>query len=102
MLIFAEVKTTKKYFIMKQFKDLVFKNHPVPSHFDKQATIKFDNGYGISVINGTSAYCGKGTFEVAVIFNDEITYNTEITDDVLTYQTPEDIDNVMIKIQNLK
>ena len=87
---------------MKHFKDLVFKKHPVPSHFDTQAKMEFDNGYGISVINGSSAYCGKDTFEVAVLFNGDITYSTAITDDVLTHQTEVDIDNVMIKIQKLK
>lgn len=87
---------------MKSFKDLDFKQHPVPPHFNKQATMSFDNEYGISVINGSSAYCGVGTFEVAVLYKNQINYNTDITDDVLTYQTESDIDSVMERIQSLK
>jgi len=85
---------------MKTFKDLEFKEHPMPTHFEKQAVINFENGYGVSVINGRSAYCGSDTFEVGVLFENELTYNSGITDDVLTYQTPDDITEVMIQLQN--
>ncbi len=87
---------------MKTFKDLEFKKHPVPSHFNTQAVMNFDNDYGISVINGKGAYCGLNTFEVAVLYKDALTYNTDITDDVIGYQNESDIDVIMERIQKLK
>ena len=86
---------------MKTFEDLEFKIHPVPTHFNKQAVMRFDNNYGISVINGKGAYCGIGTFEVAVTFNGSLTYSTPITDYVLSHQSEEDITEVMRLIQSL-
>ena len=87
---------------MKTFKDLEFETHSVPTLFDKQALLHFDNGYGVSVINGNSAYCDRSTYEVGIMYNKELTYNTELTDDVMTYQTEEDITKTMIYLQNLK
>ena len=85
---------------MKTFKDLEFKNHPNAFIFSKQAIISFDNDYGLSIINGEGAYCDEHTFEVAILFKDKLTYNTDITNDVLTYQSEEDINDIMIKLQN--
>ena len=82
---------------MKTFKDLEFKNISGLN----RAFLEFNNGYGISVINGHGAYCDDETYEAAVLFHGKITYNTPITDDVLTYQTPKDITNAMKQIQEL-
>jgi len=86
---------------METFQDLVFKQHPNSPCFDKQATIKFDNGYGISVITGRHAYCGDGTYEVAIMRNDDLCYDTDITDDVLGHQSPSDIDTLLVKVKAL-
>lgn len=50
---------------------------------------KFNNGYGVSIIRNEMSYGGKdGLFELAVLDSDgEITYDTEITDDVVGYLT---------------
>lgn len=85
---------------MKTFKDLVFENHPVAG--GKMARMQFDNGYGISVISGKMFYTSDSApYECAVLFNDDITYNTSITDDVIGHQTEEGITEVMAKIQSL-
>jgi hypothetical protein len=87
---------------MKTFKDLRFKSKKIPKPFDgSQAVLNFENNYGISVINGFGAYCGKNTFEVAILFNGDLCYDTEITNDVLPYQTEENITDIMIKLQSL-
>ena len=85
----------------KQFKDLEFKNHPLSPNFHKCAKYTLDNGYGVSIINGSSAYCGNDTYEVAVLKDDEITYDTEFTDDVLGHQSPKDIDELLINLAKL-
>ena len=86
---------------MKTFKDLEFAEHP--SHIEGvQARITFDNGYGASVVKSPYTYGGdKGLYELAVFKNGEITYATPITDDVIGYLRPEDVTDVMTKIQQL-
>lgn len=87
---------------MKTFQDLEFKEHRTGKpYFNKHAIIKFDNDYGISVINGDCANCDDVTFEVAILFDDDLCYTTEFTSDVLEYQTEEDITLLMNKLQQL-
>ena len=87
---------------MKQFKDLEFVSHP--SHIEGvQSRITFENGYGASVVKSPYTYGGdRGLYELAVFGTDgHITYATPITDDVIGYLRPEDVTDVMTKIQQL-
>ena len=87
---------------MKTFKDLEFKEHP--NHLGGvQAVITFDNGYGASVVRHEYSYGGKdGLYEVAVLDSDgELTYDTPVTNDVIGYLRPEDVTDVLAKIQQL-
>ena len=87
---------------MKKFKDLEFVSHP--SHIEGvQSRITFENGYGASVVKSPYTYGGdKGLYELAVLGTDgHITYDTPITSDVIGYLRPEDVTDVMAKIQQL-
>jgi hypothetical protein len=86
---------------MKQFKDLEFKEHRDLNGVI--ARIQFDNGYGASVVKHEFSYGGKdGLYELAVLdTNGDLTYETSITDDVIGYLRPEDVTDVMEKIQKL-
>ena len=86
---------------MKTFKDLEFVSHP--SHIEGvQARITFENGYGASIVKTPHTYGGdKGLYELAVFKDGEICYDTPITDDVIGYLRPEDVTDVMAKIQQL-
>lgn len=87
---------------MKQFKDLKFSEHP--NHIGGvQSRIIFDNGYGASVVKTPYTYGGdRGLYELAVLDgNGSLTYATPITDDVIGYLRPEDVTDVMEKIQQL-
>jgi hypothetical protein len=87
---------------MKQFKDLEFVSHP--SHIEGvQSRITFENGYGASVVKSPYTYGGdKGLYELAVLGTDgHLTYDTPITNDVIGYLRPEDVTDVMEKIQQL-
>ena len=86
---------------MKQFKDLEFKEHRDLNGV--VARIHFDNGYGASVVKHQYSYGGKdGLYELAVLdTNGDLTYETPITDDVIGYLRPEDVTDVMEKIQKL-
>ena len=89
---------------MKTFKDLDFQPHPNMGHDGGvQARIQFDNGYGASVVCTPYTYGGdKGLYELAVLdSNGSLTYDTPITNDVIGYLRPEDVTDVMEKIQQL-
>jgi hypothetical protein len=85
---------------MKTFKNLEFKNHPMGHGV--QALIYFDNGYGASVVRSEHTYGGSdGLYELAVLKNGNITYDTPITDDVIGYLTEEGVTEYLQKIQEL-
>jgi hypothetical protein len=86
---------------MKTFKDLEFK----PPSFNNGVVSRtfFDNGYGVSVVKHDYSYGGdKGLYELAVLNeNGDLTYDTPITEDVIGWLRPEDVTDVMIKVQQL-
>ena len=87
---------------MKTFKDLQFNVHP--NHMGGvQAIVKFDNGYGASVVKTPHTYGGdRGLYELAVLGSDgHLTYDTPITNDVIGYLRDIDVTDVMEKIQQL-
>ena len=86
---------------MKTFKDLEFKELPDGSGI--YCRIQFENGYGASIVKHKYSYGGdKGLYEVAVLDSGgEITYTTPITDDVIGYLRPEDVTDVIEKIEKL-
>lgn len=94
---------------MKTFKDLKFKPHSITESGlenykeAKQAIEKFENGYGVSVLFGNCFYSnGIDTYELAVLFDGKITYQTDITDDVLGYLSENEVSEVMLKVAALK
>ena len=85
---------------MKTFNDLDFQ----PMQFDIgiQARIFFDNGYGASVIKSPHSYGGnQDLYELAIIKDNAIRYDTPITDDVIGYLTEDDVTKYLGQIQNL-
>jgi hypothetical protein len=87
---------------MKTFKDIEFKPNPMGADFGIVSRTQFDNGYEASVVKSEYTYGGKdGLYELAVFKDGEICYDTIITDDVIGYLRPEDVTDVMAKIQQL-
>jgi hypothetical protein len=86
---------------MKTFKDLKFKQHPSADGIISRIT--FENGYGASVVRHEYSYGGKdGLYELAVLNSDgELCYDTPVTNDVIGYLRPEDVTDVLAKIQQL-
>jgi hypothetical protein len=87
------------------FGDLVFYPHGImpdgiaARHF-------FLNGYGVSVVQFSGSYgYDEGLYEVAILKgleeDWEICYDTPITDDVIGYQSVEDIDNLLSQVESL-
>jgi hypothetical protein len=89
---------------MKTFNDLQFKNHPGSTtdfNMGIVSRLEFDNGWSVSVVKGQHTYGGdKGLYELAVFKDGEIHYDNDVANgDVVGYLRPEDVTDVMIKIQ---
>jgi len=90
---------------MKTFEDLKFEQlNDAPYMVGKKSRMQFDNGFGVSVVSHTYSYGGRdGLYEVAVLdSNNQLTYDTSVTNDVLGYLTEEDVTDVMKQVQELK
>jgi hypothetical protein len=87
---------------MKTFKDLEFVPHSTGMG-GVMSRIQFENGYGASVVCTPYTYGGdKGLYELAVLDSEgNLTYATSVTDDVIGYLRPEDVTDLMEKIQQL-
>lgn len=71
-----------------------------------QYVFRFENDYGASLIKRPGSYgYRKDLWELAVLYFDgderEITYDTEITDDVLGYLTDEEVIMYLEQIRDL-
>ncbi|WP_233522884.1 MULTISPECIES: hypothetical protein [unclassified Bacteroides] len=100
---------------MKNINDLVFNPHPIAKEAEKlpsdmrqmyaeskQAKMDFENGYGISVLFGSMFYSnGIDTYEVGILKDGVLCYNTPITNDVIGYVTADEVTDIMRKIQEL-
>ena len=79
------------------FNDLKFRQHEI--FCGTIAKYEFPNGYGVSVVESDFTYNDEGTYEVGITHNGYLTYNTPITKDVLGFQTPEDINELLDTIE---
>jgi len=87
---------------MKTFKDIEFKINPMGSDFGIVSRTQFDNGYEVSVVKSPHSYGGdKGLYELAIFKDGDICYDTPITDDVIGYLRPEDVTDVMERVEKL-
>ena len=87
---------------MKTFNDIEFKPNPMGEDFGIVSRTQFDNGYEASVVKSEFTYGGKdGLYELAIFKDGSICYDTPITDDVIGYLRPEDVTDVMERIQKL-
>ena len=87
---------------MKTFNDIEFKTSPMGEDFGIVSRTKFDNGYEVSVVKSEYTYGGKdGLYELAIFKDGDICYDTTITYDVIGYLRPEDVTEVIQKIQKL-
>ena len=95
---------------MITFDNIEFKPHT--SGDGVHGLIFFPGGYGLSVVRYKhpystrySSYTDDKTWEVAIIKgrkgNWKICYDTEITNDVLGFQTKEDINKIISHVQRL-
>ena len=94
---------------MKKFTDLKFGDHPNATGlfgpFSTQATLFFENGYGVSVITGEGAYGNADQYELAVLVGTDedfsLTYDTPVTDDVLGHLSKADVTRLLKDVEAL-
>ena len=99
---------------IKTFKDLEFEMHPIlldakSSQVTKEvfgnskhAVMEFENGYSVSVIFGEQFYSnGIDTYEVAIIKDNHVCFDTPLTNNVLAYQNENEVTEIMRKVQEL-
>ncbi len=69
--------------------------------------VDFDNGYGASIVCHDMSYGGplvegeRNVYELAVLHNGHLCYDTPITDDVLGWLTIEEINEALKEIEKL-
>ena len=84
----------------------VYKEKPLNGGIQKQ--YKFENGYGASVVQHSGSYGNEdGLWELAVLkwVNEnqyELNYSTEITDDVIGHLTEAEVEEILVKINELE
>lgn len=63
---------------------------------------EFPNGYGASLVRHTGSYGGdEGLWELGVIRDSDLVYDTPITNDVLGYLTDKEVNQYLEEIKNL-
>ena len=90
---------------MKTFKDLRFKKHYYAKYYKgaKQATMNFENGFGVSVLIGSCFYSnGVDSYELAVLKNGKLCYNSGLTEDVFGRLSAREVTKIMKQVQQLK
>lgn len=67
-----------------------------------QARVDFENGYGASVISGPYFYTdAENPYEVAVMLNGSLCYDTPITNDVIGYCNEQRVTELLAEIEAL-
>ena len=92
---------------IEMVKPNVSRVHPLGN--GTQDIYRFKNGYGASVVKFDGSYGYPNLYELAVVkfYGEEIDAfhvdsTTRITDDVLGWQTPEDVQAVLKRISRLR
>lgn len=69
---------------------------------DYKNIVAFSNGYAASVVSNQYSYGGnKGLFEVAVMYDGEIVYDTPVTNDVIGFLDFKGVADTLVQIENL-
>ena len=67
-----------------------------------QKFVEFDNGYTASVVSNDMSYgSDRGLFEIAILYNDDIVYDTGITEDVIGFLDFQEVADTLKQIEKL-
>jgi len=80
-----------------------FEKYYVGAKGKGQWLFRFENNYGASVIKRFGSYgYEEDKFELAVLYDDHLTYNTPITDNVIGYLDNDEVLKLLEQIKDLK
>ena len=78
-------------------------NEPHSAMSGEQRIYEFDNGFRASVIRGEHSYGGDvGLYELAVLDDDGLRYDTPITNDVIGRLTQTEVEDLLVRIKALE
>lgn len=67
-----------------------------------QKFVEFDNGYTASIVCNDMSYGShRGLFEIAILYNDSIVYDTGLTEDVIGFLDFQEVADTLKQIENL-
>ena len=62
---------------------------------------RFPNNYGASVVKHKGSYGYPESYEIGILYNDELYYHSSIANDVIGYVNPKDIGGILLQIKGL-
>lgn len=87
----------------KDFIDIITSMAKMKPDQIERTVHQFENGYSASVVRGPGTYgWEQGLYELAVLKNGIVTYDTPITDDVKGCLSEEEVQETLEKIKELK
>lgn len=105
------IQSLAKRPVLAEFPDAEILAIPATAKWmNNQLLVRFPNGYGASIVSGPHSYSGTNTYELAVtsyknsdshIRESRLCMSTPITDDVLGWQTPAEVDSALRQIAAL-
>lgn len=88
--------------VMNSEEKWVVENGHTDDHLSMHLMVTFPNGYQASIVRGQYTYGGdEGLFEIAVMLDGEIVYDTSVTDDVIGWLNDKDVIDVCKRIAAL-
>jgi len=70
--------------------------------FGYQKFVEFDNGYTASIVCNDMSYgSDRGLFEIAILYRDNIVYDTGLTEDVIGFLDFQEVADTLKKIEQL-
>jgi len=67
-----------------------------------QKFVEFDNGYTASIVSNDMSYgSDRGLFEIAILHNHDIVYDTGLTEDVIGFLDFQGVVDTLKKIEQL-
>ena len=67
-----------------------------------QKFVEFSNGYAASIVSNDMSYgSDRGLFEIAILHNQDIVYDTGLTEDVIGFLDFQEVADTLKKIEQL-
>ena len=67
-----------------------------------QKFVEFSNGYAASIVSNDMSYgSDRGLFEIAILYNNNIVYDTGLTEDVIGFLDFQEVADTLKQIEQL-